>query len=134
MVFKKLSPTKIFAHWTMSLNPITAKIEIRPRDVDARIEVDWYASVDNPGVAALEKAAKEFFGKATTTFSPFDRGTFEPLLRMAVAYLDANGIYWPSQVAAEDRTLPKADDKLKVTVSAAARLWPLCQVFFLHFY
>ena len=99
----------------MSLNPVTAEVEIRPRDIDARIEVDWYASVDNPGVADLEKAAKEFFGKATTTFSPFDRGTFEPLLRTAVTNLDANGIYWPSQVPAEDRTLPKADDKLKVT-------------------
>ena len=94
---------------------MTAEVEIRPRDVDARIEVDWYASVDNPGVADLEKAAKEFFGKATTTFSPFDRGTFEPLLRTAVTNLDANGIYWPNEVPAEDRTLPKADDKLKVT-------------------
>lgn len=99
----------------MSLNPVTAEVEIRPRDVDPRIEVDWYASVDNPGVADLGKAAKEFFGKATTTFSPFDRGTFEPLLRTAATNLDANGIYWPNEVPAEDRTLPKADDKLKVT-------------------
>lgn len=99
----------------MSLNPVTAEVEIRPRDVDARIEVDWYASVDNPGVADLEKAAKEFFGKATTTFSPFDRGTFEPLLRTAATNLDANGIYWPNEAPAEDRTLPKSDDKLKVT-------------------
>ena len=99
----------------MSLNPETAEVEIRPRDVDARLEIDWYASVDNPGVADLEKAAKEFFGKATTTFSPFDRGTFEPLLRTAVTNLDANGIYWPNEVLAEDRTLPKPDDKLKVT-------------------
>ncbi len=99
----------------LSLNPVTAEVEIRPRDVDVRIETDWYASVDNPGVADLEKAAKEFFGKAMITFSPFDRGTFEPLLRTAVTNLDANGIYWPSEVPAEDRTLPKADDKLKVT-------------------
>ena len=99
----------------VSLNPATAEVEIRPRDVDARIEVDWYASVDNPGVADLEKAAKEFFGKAVTTFSPFDRGTFEPLLRTAAANLDANGIYWPSEVPAEDRTLPRSGDKLKVT-------------------
>jgi len=99
----------------LSLNPVTAEVEIRPRDVDARIEVDWYASVDNPGVADLEKAAKEFFGKATTTFSPFDRGTFEPLLRTAVTNLDANGIYWPNEVPPEDRTLPRPDDQLKVT-------------------
>ena len=99
----------------MALNPVTAEIEIRPREVEARIEVDWYASVDNAGVADLEKAAKEFFGKATTTFSPFDRGTFEPLLRTAATNLDANGLYWPDQVTAEDRTLPKPDDKLKIT-------------------
>lgn len=99
----------------MSLDPVTAEVKIRPRDVDARIEVDWYASVDNPGVANLEKATKEFFGKATTTFSPFDRGTFEPLLRTAASNLDANGTYWPNEVSAEDRTLPKEDDKLKVT-------------------
>lgn len=99
----------------MSLNPVTATIEVRPRDVDARIEIDWYASVNNPGVAELEKAAKDFFVEATTTFSPFDRGTFEPLLRTAVTNLDANGIYWPSEAPAEDRRLPKADDKLKVT-------------------
>ena len=99
----------------VSLNPATAEVEIRPRDVDARIEVDWYASVDNPGVADLEKAAKEFFGKAVTTFSPFDRGTFEPLLRTAAANLDANGIYWPSEVPAKARTLPRSGDKLKVT-------------------
>jgi len=99
----------------MSLNDATAAVEIRPRDVDARIEVDWYAAVDNPGVADLEKAAKEFFGQATTTFSPFDRGTYEPILRTAATNLHADGIYWPNEVSAEDRMLPNADDKLKVT-------------------
>ncbi len=97
------------------LNPDTSEIEIHPRDVDARLEVDWYASVDNTGVASLEKAAKEFFGKATTTFSPFDRGTFDSLLRTAATNLDANGIYWPTEVSPEDRSLPKPDDNLKVT-------------------
>ncbi len=99
----------------LSLNLKTAEIEIRPRDVDARIEVDWYASMDNPGVANLEKTAREFFGKATKTFSPFDRSTFEALLRTAVTHLDANGIYWPDVVLPEDRSLPKLEDKLKVT-------------------
>ena len=81
--------------------------------MDARLEIDWFASVNNPGVADLEKAAKRFFGKATTTFSPFDHGTFEPLLRTASTYL--YGIYWPNEVPAEDRTPPKLDDKLKIT-------------------
>lgn len=99
----------------LSLNPETAEIEIRPRDVDARLEVDWYAAADNPGVSELEKAAKEFFGKAIKTFSPFDSGTYEPLLRTAVTHLDANGVYWPDEVPAEDRALPKAERQLKVT-------------------
>ena len=97
------------------LNPETAEVEIRPRDVDACIEVDWYASVDNPGVGISRRRRRSSSGRMISTFSPFDRGTFEPLLRTAVSNLDANGIYWPNVVPAEDRTLPKADDKLKVT-------------------
>ena len=99
----------------LSLNPVTAALEIRPRDVNPRVELDWYATQDNPGVADLEKAAKSFFDGLPQTLSPFDRGTFEPLLRSAVTHLDANGVYWPSQTPAEDRTVPKADDQLKVT-------------------
>jgi hypothetical protein len=89
--------------------------QLRCSRIRRRIEVDWYASIDNPGVAELEKAAKEFFDKATNTFSPFDRGTFEPLLRTAAANLDANGIYWPNEMSAADRTLPKPDNRFKVT-------------------
>lgn len=99
----------------ITLNPTSAEIEIRPRDVDARIEIDWFASVDNPGVADLEKAAKKFFEDLETTFSPFDPSTFEPLLRTAASHLDAKGIYWPDRVPVEDRTIPKADEMLKVT-------------------
>ena len=99
----------------MSLNPDTAAVEIRPRDTDPHLELDWYASVGNPGVAEIEKAAKDFFSKATTTFSPFDRGTFEPLLTAATAYLDANGVYWPKEVPVEDRALPSPEKNLKVT-------------------
>ena len=118
------------------LNPVTAEIEIRPRDMDARLELDWYASVDNPGVAGLEKAAKEFFGQENgqekKTFSPFDRGTFEPLLRSAVSHLDANGIYWPNETKAEDRTPPRADDKLRVTDTWVLFARPRTQSIFLQ--
>ena len=54
----------------LTLNAETQAIEIRPRDADPRLEVDWYASTDNAGLAEVEKTAKEFFSKATTTFSP----------------------------------------------------------------
>lgn len=99
----------------LSLNPATSEIEIRPRDVDPRLEVDWYASVDNPGVPALDRKAKDFLANLPQTFSPFDHTTFDPLLRTAVTYLDANGQYVPDQLRPEDRSLPRADEKLKVT-------------------
>jgi very-short-patch-repair endonuclease len=99
----------------VSLNAMTAEIEVRPRDIDARVELDWYAAVDNPGVKNVEKSAREFFASMDATFSPFDRATFEPLLRTAATNLDVNGVYWPDEVAPEDRSMPKADAKLKVT-------------------
>ncbi len=99
----------------LALNPLTAAIEVRPRDLEPRLETDWYASVDNPGLSALEKSGKDFFSKAVQTFSPFDRGTFEPLLQAAATHLDPNGVYWPQQVPAEDRSLPKSDANLRVT-------------------
>ena len=99
----------------LSLNPATSDVEIRPRDLEARVEVEWYASVENPGVAGFESLAKKFLAQATAAVSPFDRGTFEPLLRSAATHLDVNGIYWPDQVPAEDRTIPKSEGKLKVT-------------------
>ncbi len=99
----------------LALNPLTASIEVKPRDLEPQLETDWYASVDNPGLRALEKSGKDFFSKATQTFSPFDRGTFEPLLQAAATHLDPNGVYWPQQVPAEDRSLPKSDANLRVT-------------------
>jgi hypothetical protein len=99
----------------ISLNQQTSAIEIVPRDIEPRLETDWYASVDNPGLASLEKQAKDFFAKSTTTFSPFDRGTFEPLLRAAVTHLDPNGEYWPDRVSAGDRAIPPTEKRLRIT-------------------
>ncbi|MBN2108287.1 MAG: DUF559 domain-containing protein [Deltaproteobacteria bacterium] len=99
----------------LSLNPSTAAIEVRPRNIDARIEVDWYASNDNPGVTDFEKTAKEFFATTMATFSPFDRSTFEPLLRAAVTNLASNGVYCPDESQSEKRMPPEPDDKLRVT-------------------
>lgn len=99
----------------LALNPITAAVEVRPRDADPRLETDWYASVDNQGLGALEKTGKEFFSKVTETFSPFYPSTFEPLLQAAVTHLDPNGVYWPTVVPSTDRALPKSDSKLQVT-------------------
>lgn len=97
------------------LNETTMAIEIRPRDSEPRLELDFFSATNNPGISALDKAAGEFFSNAPAVFSPLDRSSFEPLLRTAVTYLDPAGIFWPDQTTAEDRTLPSAEDQLKVT-------------------
>ena len=99
----------------LSLDEKTGALEIRPRDVHPRLELDWYASVDIQGVTAVEKAGREFFQKATETLSPFDRGSFEPMLRSAVTHLDPNGVYRPDQGSPEDRSVPKLQANLVVT-------------------
>jgi hypothetical protein len=51
--------------------------------VDPRVELNRYAAVDNVGVAVVENAAKEMFDPSAMTLSPFDRSTFELLVRAA---------------------------------------------------
>jgi len=99
----------------ITIDPTTAAIEVRPRRADPVLEVDWYASMDNPGVAKFEELAKKFFATVELVFSPFDRSTFEPVLRAAVTHLDSNGVYWPDRISEDDRSLPQADDHLRVS-------------------
>jgi very-short-patch-repair endonuclease len=97
------------------VNELTMAIEIRPRDTEPRLELDIFAAADNLGTADLEKAFKDFLLKATQTFSPFDSGTFDGILRSAVAALDSKAVYWPSQTSPDDRKLPQSSDALKIT-------------------
>jgi hypothetical protein len=97
------------------VNELTMAIEIRPRDIDPRLEIDIFTAADNLGTADLEKAFKDFMAKATQTFSPFDSGTFDGILRSAVAALDSKAVYWPSQTSPDDRNLPQSSDSLKIS-------------------
>ena len=99
----------------ITINEISMAIEIRPRNVESQLELDIYTAVDNLGTPELEKAYKDFTGKITQTFSPFDSGTFDEILRYATACLDSKGIYWPTKTTADDRKLPSASEELKIT-------------------
>ena len=103
----------------LSLNEKTMALEIRPRELDPRVELEIYSNADNPGVPPLQKAAREFFSTATETISPFEKSTFEGLLRSAVAFLDSKGVYQPDENS-PDKTrgnLPPAAENLKITDS-----------------
>jgi AAA domain len=99
----------------ISLNQLTSEIQIAPRDMEPHLETDWYASMDNPGLAALEQHAREFFANSSVTLSPYDSGGFEPLLRAAAANLDPGGEYWPDHAPAGNRTIPQPERRLRVT-------------------
>ena len=95
----------------VTFNPRTGAAEVRPRDVDPRLELDAFAAQDNPGVPEAERRAKEFFAKATTTLSPFDPGTYQPLLSMIKDRLEHHG----DQPLPGDLSLTRAEHRLTVT-------------------
>lgn len=99
----------------VSIDDRSHAIEVRPRALPAALELAAFTSMDNPGVAALSKAGKEFFEASGGQLSPFEQASFEPLLKTASTLLDSRGVYWPSATTAGDRTLPDPDDQLKVT-------------------
>jgi very-short-patch-repair endonuclease len=98
----------------VSLNRHTFHLEIRPRDVDARIELDAYAAMELSGVAEVESWWASFTANSTNRVNPFEYSTFEPPLKAAVGLLDSSGSY---EVLAEDPTPSAPTDKLKITSS-----------------
>lgn len=99
----------------ISVNERSHAIEVRPRALDAAMELDAYTAMDNPGVAAVAKAAKEFFGPVGGQVSPFEASSFESVLTTAASLLDSKGVYWPQTAAADDRRVPAKAEHLTVT-------------------
>ena len=95
----------------LTFNSKTGAAEVRPRDADPRLELEFYAAKDNPGVVQVERMAKEFFAKATTTLSPFDPSTYEPLLAKLKPCLDVE----PQDMLAADLSFTQPAERLKIT-------------------
>jgi very-short-patch-repair endonuclease len=101
----------------LSFNPQTGAAEVRPRDLDPRLELDFYAAVDRPGVAQAEKLAREYLARATTTLSPFEADTYGPLLDIAKNCLNSTGELESGAILFGDLALAQPDDQLKVSRS-----------------
>lgn len=95
----------------LTLNDRTYALEVRPRDMEPRVELDCYAEIENAGVPAVMGFWKADQAAAANNLTPFDSLTFERVLKNAVANLDANGHY----LTPEDRLMPDATEKLCVT-------------------
>jgi len=87
-------------------------LEIRPRDTDARLELDCYADLELAGVRTLEDYWRSVQATAANRANPFEASTFEGTLKVAVGYLDSNGAYLASD---PDPKVPTANDKLVIT-------------------
>ncbi len=72
----------------LAFNVKTGAAEIRPRDAEPRLELDFYTAIDRPGVAQADRLSREFISASGTPISPFEPESFEPLLDIARACLD----------------------------------------------
>jgi very-short-patch-repair endonuclease len=95
-----------------SLNSMTFDLEIRPRVVDPRIELDCYADQEIVGVRPFEDFWKSVTLSAADRVNPFEPSTYEGVLKAAVSFLDENGHYLADQI---EPTLPVPTEKLCVT-------------------
>ena len=96
----------------ISLNEQTFELEIRPRDVEPRLEADCYAEMELPGVPQLDSFWKSTSVARADRINPFEISTFEGVLKAAVGYLDPSGAY---EVRSDDVTPSIPSDKLKIT-------------------
>lgn len=96
----------------VSLNPKTFDIEVRPRDVEPRIELDTYAAMELPGVTQLESFWKNHLTTAASRVNPFEASSYEGVLRAAVGHLDPSGAY---VVKTDDLTPSAPGEKLSIS-------------------
>ncbi len=96
----------------VSLNEKTFELEVRPRDVDPRLEADCYAEMELPGVRQLEAYWRSALASGVNRLNPFESSTYEGTLKAAVTHLDSTGGY---EVRTDDVTPPVPNEHLKVT-------------------
>lgn len=96
----------------VTLNEKTFELEIRPRNVEPRLEVDCFAEMDVAGIHMLEDAWRTALATAASRINPFESGTYDGMLKAAVSYLDPAGTY---ETRASTEPLPLPTNKLHIT-------------------
>lgn len=67
----------------LSFNAQTQAAEVRPRDLDPRLELEAFLHEHDPALSDAEKEAAQFLAEAGGALSPFEPGSYEPLLAVA---------------------------------------------------
>lgn len=94
------------------LNPLTFELQIRPRDLDAKLDADCYAEMELPGVHQVDAYWKSAVVQSSNRINPFEESTYAPLVKAVVSYLDATGTYVSSP---ESLVPPAPTEQLLVT-------------------
>lgn len=93
---------------------------VRPRNISPSLVLKAFHALEVEGSKALQRDAgaqlERMVEDPDVGFSPFDKTTFESILRMCVARLSASGIYIPDEKKdAHDRDVSNADDVLRIS-------------------
>ena len=76
----------------IEVNDLTLAVEVRPRAVPPRLEMDAFVACDVPAAIDTERAVREQMTAAGAPLvSPFDAGSYAPLLRRIAGNLDGLG-------------------------------------------
>jgi hypothetical protein len=104
----------------IDLDPQSHTISVRPRAVAPRLEFDAFGACQLMGAAEVEKQARVLLeSDAEHPLTPFDRGSFEPILKLAAGNLDKAGRYDPNYEG-----LPSPGEHLLVTAGWVLLLRP----------
>ena len=96
----------------VTINETTFDLEVRPRDIEPRLDADCYAEMELPGVKQLEAYWRSALASGANRVNPFEPSTFEGTLKAAVGHLDPSGAY---EVRIDDLTPSTPSDKLLIT-------------------
>lgn len=96
----------------VALNEKTLDLEVRPRDIEPKLDADCYAEMELPGVRQLEAYWRSALASGANRVNPFEPSTYEGTLKAAVGHLDPSGGY---EVRTDDVTPPTPSDRLLIT-------------------
>lgn len=95
------------------VEPKTMVLELRPRDVGTRVELDAVVACSVRGASEAERALRERVAASGVPVSPFDPGSYQPLLKLPASALDADGAY--REVLARGESCPAPGPHLVVS-------------------
>lgn len=107
-------------------------ISVRPRLLEARVELDLYRVMELPRVADVARSGKQFLASLEASVNPFEASTFEPVLKTASGLLDGRGTYVQLDRDGSGAKLPPPTDQLVVTDTWALFARPRSRSLFVH--